>query len=207
MTFASGLGKTMAGSILYSNTAATPERMNGIAPRLASISATANVLNAGGTGSDLTSIYVVTWGAMTAHMLYPKHGVAGFQHDDMGIQMVTDAAGGEYQAYVDYFSWKAGLAVKDPKAIGRIANVETAGTTNIFNEDDLITLINRMNTGAGTAIYVNPTLKTQMEIRLKDKTNVHFTQAEGLAPGPVLKFKGYPVRTVEQILNTESALT
>jgi len=64
-----------------------------------------------------------------------------------------------------------------------------------------------MTKGAGRRIYVNETIMTQMEIRVKDKTNVNYTKEDGLAPGPVLKFKGVPIRQVDQILNTESALT
>jgi len=207
MAFAEGLGQTMAAAMLYANTSTDPEKFTGLAPRLDAIAATANCINEGGTGSDLTSIFVVDWGPNTVHMLYPRNSKAGLDHQNMGIQLVADGSSNDFRAYVDYFSWKAGLTVKNNKSIGRIANIESTGTSNIFDEDNLITLLNRMTKGAGRRIYVNETVMTQMEIRLKDKDNVNFTKVDGLAPGPVMTFKGVPVRQVDQILITEAALS
>lgn len=207
MAFAAGLGKTMAATMIYGNTITTPEKFTGLAPRLDDISATTNVINEGGTGSDLTSIFVVDWGPTAVHMVYPRNSTVGLDHEDMGIELTTDVGSNEFRAYVDYFSWKAGMVVRNHKNIGRIANIESTGTSNIFDEDNLITLMNRMTKGPGRRIYVNDTVMTQMEIRLKDKTNVNFTKVDGLAPGPVMMFKNVPVRMVDQILITEAALT
>jgi hypothetical protein len=207
MAFVEGLGQTIAATLIYGSTVTTPEQFTGLAPRMDTLAAANNVLTAGGSGSDLTSIFVVTWGPNTVHCLYPRNSQAGLSHADMGKQIVQDASANDFLAFVDHFVWKAGLAVKHSKAIGRIANIESAGAANIFDEDDLITLLNRMETGPGTRIYVNDTVMTQMEIRVKDKTNVNYTKMDGLAPGPVLMFKGYPIRQVDQIVITEAALS
>lgn len=205
--FIEGMGQNMAGKIFYGNESSVPEEFTGLAPRMDALATTANVLNAGGSGGDTTSIYVVDWGPNSVYMIYPKNSTAGLEHKDKGIETVEDANGNKFEAYVDKFVWKAGLVVKHNKSIGRIANMEYTGSANIFNEDDLITLMNRMTKGPGRRIYVNEDIMTQMEIRLKDKTNVNFTKADGLAPGTVLKFKGVPVRQCDQILNTETTLT
>lgn len=208
MTFVKGMGYTIAGDIIYGNTITTPEQFTGLAPRLDDIAAANNVINEGGTGSDLTSIFVVDWGKDTAHMLYPKGSKAGLEHDDMGIKLVTDVGSNEFRAYVDYFSWKCGMAVKNNKSIGRIANIESSGASNIFDEDNLIILMNRMTKGPGRRIYNNETIMSQMQIRLKDKTNVNFSVAQGLdGGGPVMMFNMVPVRQEDQILDTEAALT
>lgn len=208
MAFVRGMSKTMAGDIVYANTITEIANFTGVAPRLSSLATSANVLNEGGTGSDLSSIFVINWGKDTAHMIYPKNSIAGLDHIDMGEQLVEGiASSGDMRAYVDYFTWKAGFTVKDEKSIGRLANIETSGATNIFDEDNLITLLNRMTTGPGTRIYCNQDILTQMEIRLKDKTNVHFVKADGIAPGFDMLFKRFPIRKVDQILSTEAALT
>ena len=207
LAFVEGLGQTMAETMFYGNSNTTPEKFTGFAPRLATISATTNVLNEGGSGSDLCSIFVVDWGPTTCYMLYPKNSKAGLEHKDMGTDIVRDSSGNMYEAYVDKFVWKAGLAVKNSKSIGRITNIESAGSSNIFDEDNLITLLNRMTKGPGRRIYANQTVLTQMEIRAKDKTNINYSFAEGLAPGPVLTFKGVPVRLCEQLIITEATLT
>jgi hypothetical protein len=170
------------------------------------ISASTNVINEGGSGSDLTSIFVVDWSPTGCYMIYPKNSMAGLEHKDKGIETVRDSSGNMYEAYVDKFVWKAGMVVKNSKNIGRIANIED-GASNSFDEDNLITLLNRMTQGPGRRIYANQTVLTQMEIRAKDKTNINYSSIEGLAPGPVLTFKGVPVRKVEQIVQTEEALT
>ena len=208
MAFVEGLGQTMAESMIYGNSATTPERFTGLAPRLATIVATENVLNEGGSsGSDQTSIFVVDWGPNSCHMIYPKGSVAGLQHKDKGIETVRNSSNDMYEAYVDKFVWKAGMVVKNSKSIGRVANIEEDGSTNIFDEDTLITLVNRMTKGPGRRIYVHQNVKTMMDIRVKDKSNVNYTFIDGLAPGPVLTFMGIPVRQVDQILITEGALT
>jgi len=208
MAFVRGLGKTMASSIIYSNTITTPEQFTGIAPRLASIAASDNVINEGGTGSDLTSIFVVDWAIDRAHMLFPKNSKVGLQHNDLGIETVKDSDGNPFRAYVDQFVWDAGFTVKNQKSIGRIANIETSGSTNIFDEDNLIILLNRMTKGPGRRIYVNETIMSQMQIRLKDKSNVNFSKGDGLdGGGNVMMFNMVPIRQVDKIIDTEAALT
>jgi hypothetical protein len=207
MPFAAGLGKTMAATMIYGNTITTPEKFTGLAPRLDDIVGTDNVINEGGTGSDLTSLFVIDWDPNKVFMAYPKNSKVGLEHIDMGVKLVTDVGSNEFRAYVDYFTWKAGMVVKNFKSIGRLANIESTGTSNIFDEDNLITLLNRMTKGPGRRIYVNEVVMTQMEIRLKDKMNIHFTKDDGLAPGGVMFFKQVPIRQVDQILITEAALT
>ncbi len=205
--FIEGLGQRMASKIFYGNASLIPEEFTGLAPRMDTIAAAANVLNAGGSGDDNTSIYVVDWSPSGVYMIYPKNSNAGLEHKDKGIETVRDANGNKFEAYIDKFVWKAGLVVKNNKSIGRIANLEVSGSSNIFNEDDLIRLLNRMTKGPGRRIYCNETIMTQMEIRAKDKTNINYTHDTGLAPGPVLRFKGVPVRQCDQIISTEATLS
>jgi len=206
MAFVEGLGQTMAATMVYGNGATTPETFTGLAPRLASISATTNVINEGGSGGTTSSIYIIDWSPTGCYMIYPKNSMAGLEHEDRGIETVTSSAGLKYRAYVDVFNWKAGMVVKNSKSIARLANIQAAGASDIFDEDNLITLMNRMTKGPGRRIYCNQTVLTQMEIRAKDKTNIHYTTVNDIAPGPVTLFKGVPIRLVEQILNTETAV-
>ena len=208
MSFVKGLGKTVASDLIYSNTTLTPEQFTGIAPRLSSLAATTNCLGAGGTGSDLTSVFVIDWGPDKVHCLFPKNSKAGLDREDLGLIQAFDDKSQPYMAFVNHFTWDIGLAVKNEKSIGRVANIETTGTTNIFDEDDLIVLLSRMTKGSGRVIYVNETVMAQMQIRLKDKENVHFSREQGLdGGGPIMHFNMVPIHQVDQILNTEAALT
>lgn len=205
-----GMGKTMTHTMLYGNTAADPEKFNGLDPRLDALDTTNNILNGGASGSSTTSVFVVDWGPDTVFMAYPLNSDVGLDHEDRGIEVVTDSSvtdsSKKYRAYVDWFQWKAGMVVRNFEAVGRVANISPSGDSNTFDEDDLITLLNRMTKGPGRRIYCSQNVLTQMEIRLKDKGNMYFTKKDGLAPGLDLLFKNVPIRLVEQISETEAAL-
>lgn len=208
--FIEGLGQTIASDILYGNANVNPDSMHGIAPRVGTLDARF-VIDAGGTGSDVTSVYVVTWGQTSAFLIYPKNMAAtlGVQHADKG-QVTSELAAGLMEVYRDHFVIRCGLVVRDPRAIGRVANIESSGADNTFDEDKLITLLNNMNTGAGTRIYVNETILTQMQIRCKDKSNVYFTPGgTALSGEPPLYFNQVPIRQIsrEILLNTEDAIS
>ena len=206
-SFIEGLSQEMAATLLYGNALTAPEEFTGLAPRMASLATTSNVINQGGSGGDTSSIYVVTWGPNTVHMIYPRNTTAGLSHSDLGELDAFDSSSNRFRAYGDLFQWRAGLVVRHPRAIGRLANIEISGSSNIFDEDNLITILNRMVTGPGTRIYANTEVITAMELRLKDKTNVFYSREDGLAPGFNLKFKGFPVRKCDEIVSTETAVT
>jgi len=169
-----------------------------------------NVLSGGGSGSDTTSIWIVEWGADKCHLIYPKGTQGGIEVDDLGKQLVSGVtASTQYVAYVSQFKWRCGLFVADERCVQRIANVETTGSSNIFDDDDLITMINRlpdMGENPMTRIYVNRTIRTQMDIKVKDKNNVNYYADRDAFGKPVLYFRGIPVQVADQILNTETAI-
>lgn len=210
--FVEGLRDTFATTLVYGNTATTPEKMDGLSQRITTLSSTsangvANVIGASGTGSDTTSIWVVQWGPRMTYMVYPKGSQAGLGMEDMGKIRVTDGSGNPYTAYSTHFMWKSGLVVEDDRCIQRIANIETAGSSNIFDEDDLITALNRLPfQGRGARIYCNRTIKTQIDINAKDKSNVNYTSADVFGSS-VMSFRGVPIRQVDAILDTETAIS
>lgn len=205
--FMEGLAQTMAGKMFYGNALTAPEEFTGLAARLDTLAAGENVIGGGGS-TTLTSIYVVTWGVNTVFMAYPRNTSGGLQHEDLGILDAEDSDRNKFRAYVDRFVWRAGMVVKNARCIGRYANLEPTGTATTFDEDELIRLTNRMVINAGSRIYCSTDMMTQMQIRLKDKSNVYFTKDSGLdAGGPVLRFNGIPVRKCEQILDTETAIS
>lgn len=215
--FLEGLGQSLGAAMLYGNAKTTPEKMHGLAPRLGTIDSQ-YIIGQSGTGSDLTSIYIVTPGRTTVHLIYPKNGEAqlGIKHKDLGEVTISTAttgvaSGAQFQGYRDHFQVKCGLVVKDPRCIGRLANIETSGSSNLFDEDNLIKILNRMKTNENTRIYANDTIISQMQIKLKDKNNVNYTagQGNGLSGEVPLYFQGIPIRKIarEILLNTEDAIS
>jgi hypothetical protein len=211
MAFLEGMSQTMATAIFYANVTTDPEKFDGFATRMPGLAASTNVIGQGGTGSDLTSIYIINFAPKKAYGLYPKgHKTVGVEHQDLGQHTSVDGSGLMHEVLRDWFGVKMGLAVEDDRCIARLANIESAGASNTFDEDNLITLLNRLpQSGRGAKLYVNDTIITQMEIKLKDKNNVYYTanKGEGLAGEPMVKFRGLPIRKCDAIVNTEAALT
>jgi hypothetical protein len=213
--FLEGLGQTMCSDILYGDSNKDPDCMHGLAPRLDTIDGEF-VIDGSGTGDDGTSIYVVTWGQTDVHLIYPKNEPnLGIKHTDKGQVTLTEfdssgaSTGKMYEGYRDHFQVKCGLVVRNPKCIGRVANIESAGDTNTFDNNDLVTLLNNMKTNASTRIYCNQTIKTQAEILMLDKSNMYWTPEKGLDGLPFVAFRGIPVRMIDKdiLLNTETTIS
>ena len=236
--FLEGMNQQMAATMIYGNTASNPERFTGLAPSYSSVStataqSAANVIDAGGTGSDNTSIWIVTWGENTTHGIFPKGKITGLQHQDKGQWRVQDvnqtfATGAYYWAWIDHFKWELGLTVRDWRYNVRIANIDvsdlaTVNAANLINA--LVRGANRLpTTGPGltstqtsdapsiagpmgrTVIYANRTVKTYLELQAMNKTNVLLALSEWNGR-TVLTFRGIPIRTVDAILNNETRLT
>src|SRR5215467_7094805 len=109
--FLEGMSQQVASTLIYGNQFVNPERFTGFAPRYSTVTAAnaqtaANVLDAGGTASVNTSLWIAVWGADTFHATFPKGKITGLQHRDMGEWPVQDSAGNTYQAYRDHFKWE-----------------------------------------------------------------------------------------------------
>lgn len=200
-----GMGKTAHTGILYGNSATNPDTVNGLFNRY-NLTSKSNVIGASGTGSDVTSIAIVKWGRDGVYFTYPRGGKRIISESGPKEELIQPTAGKGYKAMVTFFRLNFGICVADDRCFQRIANIESAGTSNIFDEDDVITALNNIPDRENVVIYVNPTIKTQMDIALKDKTNVHFTIEEAWGK-PTVHFQGVPVRVCEGIVNTETAIS
>ncbi|WP_047299731.1 major capsid protein [Pseudomonas fluorescens] len=200
--------------MFYGNTASEPESFLGLSPRYNDKSAEsgANIIDAGGTGSTNTSIWFVTWGEMTTHLLYPKGSVAGFQHKNLGEDTVTDGNGGEFQAYRDHFKWDIGMSVRDWRANARIANIDVTqltrdGATGANIIDLMIDAMYRLDNpdqGEGrTVIYANRTIQSWLHKQAMNSKNVNLTIGE-YGGKKIPEFLGIPIKRVDALLNTEA---
>ncbi len=223
MSFMKSMNQTMQGQVVYGNTLATPERFTGLGPRFSSLSATngVNIVDAGGTGSTNTSIWLVGWGQKTVHGLFPKGSKGGLQMRDMGEVRLFDANGNAYQGYSTHFKWDCGLSVRDWRYVVRIANVNvTSGavtTANLINS--LITAASKVPfiQAAGNAappggtkpgavnfsFYCNRTVRTAFDIQALAKSNALLT-LETRDGKPYTAFRGIPIHICDQLLNTEA---
>tara|TARA_Y100000310_G_scaffold342527_1_gene446166 strand:- start:12589 stop:13584 length:996 start_codon:yes stop_codon:yes gene_type:complete len=212
IAFLEAMNQKMASTMFYGSKS-NPEEFVGLANRYGDLNAAnaQNIIDAGGTGSDNTSIYLVGWGQRTVHGVFPKGSKAGVSHEDLGIGDAFDANNNRFRAYMDHWKWKNGLVVKDWRYVVRIANIdvsaliadETGATVKLINS--MLRAIHRLPSLAGvkTAFYANRTVKEMLDIQASNKANVQLksTEEEGKMKTTL---RAIPVRTVDALLETEA---
>ena len=210
-----GMNDVVQRNFFYGNKGKNDAAFDGLAIRYNDISSTRGeigyqVVDAGGTGSDNTSIWFVTWGDKFTHLLYPKGSKAGLQHVDKGQVTAEDADGNNFEAYRDYFSWDIGLTVRNYRANVRIANIDVSNL-NGTDAADLIKLMviayhrsAKQAQGGKTVIYVNETIETFLHLQAMNKSNVNLTLDKDVFGKPIVNFLGIPVKRADQILDTEA---
>lgn len=217
--FLEGMNQQFMGAFWYASVASNPERITGLAPRYSSLSAgnATNIIDAGGTASANTSMWLVVWGPNTVHGIYPKGSVAGLSHQDVTTAApISDGNGGLYQAYQTKYQWKCGLTVRDWRYAVRICNIDTTtnagglqSTTPPNLQRLMIRAINKIpSMGMGTPVfYCNRAVKTWADIQATEKTSLAFQVLEDAQGRPFTAFRGIPVRLSDQLLNTETRVT
>jgi hypothetical protein len=208
--FMEAMNQEMAKTLFYGDTSKTPERFLGLAPRFSTLDRSkaptaVNVIDAGGTGANLTSIWLPAWGDQTAFGIYPKGSKAGFQHKDLNEVTLFDADGGQYQGYRTHYKWDIGLVVRDWRYIVRIANVDPAAIT----DDKLIAVMIQASEllpdqRLGRPVfYMNRRTRTRLRTAMLNKHNVQLTP-ENVAGKKVASFDEIPVKRCDAILLTEA---
>jgi hypothetical protein len=214
------MNQDFCSTLFYGDTDQYPERFLGFSQRYLDLLAAGyigdnNVLTAGGSGSDLSSIWLVGWGEDTVHLIFPKgHSSVGLTIKDLGEQLVADTAGGHYLARVIHYKWDTGLVVANWKYVVRIGNIETAIATTGATSNSLTSvnlMIQAMNkipnlSACKPVFYCSGNIKTQFDIYASTKANA-FYQAQNPFGQPQTMFMGIPVKKCDSILNTEDALS
>jgi len=226
VAFLEAMNQTQATTMFYGNPSTDPKQFLGLAPRYSSLSGSnnaQNVITAGGSGSDNTSIYLVVWGDQTVYCPFPKGSSAGLIHEDLGEQTVYNSDGTRLQAYATRYQWKNGLVVKDWRYVVRICNIDISDlmaqtTTQLPSAATaIIKLMSRAlyripNMGMGrAAFYMNRTVHSGLAIAALDKSQYVLKVNEGLSqfgqPYSWLSFQGVPLRRVDAIVNTEAVVS
>ena len=224
VAFLEAMNQTQATTLFYGNPATDPKQFLGLATRYSSSTAGngQNVLKAGGSGSDNTSIYLVVWGDNTVYCPFPKGSQAGLMHEDLGEQTVYDGSN-RLQAYATRYQWKNGLVVKDWRYVVRICNVDVgdlmtqSGTQEVGDSTAIIKLMSRAlyripNMAMGrAAFYMNRTVHSGLAIQAMDRSQYVLKVNEAVSqfgtPYSWLSFQGVPLRCCDAILNTESLVS
>lgn len=216
--FIEAMNQEMAQTLFYGNSSVSPEEFTGLAIRYSDPTATngSNCIDAAGSGSDNTSIYLVCWGAQTVHGIFPKGSQAGLQHEDLGLVTVETTAGvggNRMRAYQDHWQWKIGIALKDWRYVVRIGAIDVSDLVANSSPPNLIQLMIK-------AIHRIPFLKLGKPVFYMNRTVFEFLDIQRLASvstgggitydnvdGKMIpSFRGIPIKIVDALLETEATI-
>lgn len=223
--FIEAMNQEMAQTLFYGNAGTAPEEFTGLSVRYSSLSANngQNVLSAGGSGADNTSIWLVGWGANTVYGIFPKGTKAGLIHEDLGLIDAFDSDNNRFRAYADRWQWKCGVALRDWRFAVRIPNIDVsdllalsgtqATTAATFLPKLMSRAIDRIpSLGMGRlAFYANRTVMSNLRVAAMEKSNSVLSIEQGLNQlgqniQGGLKFMGVPVRICDSLLENESVV-
>ena len=235
VAFLEGMSQTIVQTFFYGNTVVTPAEFMGLSPFYNTLNtATAlnatNVLSGGGSGSSNTSMWLLGLGPETIFGLYPRGSKAGLDMEDKGdVTPGFDALGNRFEAYTSWFRQQTGLCPKDWRYGVRLANLDTTsaglGGPNAYDlfagMADMLLLFPKLtkatsgivktdakmdDTGVRPIFYVNRTTRHWMDVQAMRDRNV-LLRIEDYAGMPIDGFRGIPVKVVDQLVNTESAVS
>jgi len=214
--FIEAMSQEMASTLFYGNETTEPEAFTGFAPRFNSLTAQNgdNIVNAAGSSTDNTSIWLVVWGPNTCHGIYPKGSTGGVQMRDLGEVTVenVDGASGRAQMYRSHYRWDCGLTVRDWRYIVRIANIDVSDLTTVSNTKKLIDWMIQAaeripSFGAGrAAFYCNRNIREKLRLGILEKVASNLT-FETVAGKRVLMFDEIPVMRTDALVNNEAVVS
>jgi hypothetical protein len=221
-----GFNNFVAENMIYGNTATTPEGFLGLAPRYSDPTAASGrqMVTGGGSGSDNTSVWYVTWGGQGCNLLYPKNSPVGFQHRDLGEDTKDTGSGALMQVYRDYMSWNIGFALGDWRANARVCNIDVSNlTADAASGADLLDLMidaeELLDTSATmgvnmdgelvtgrTMIYVGRTVAKFLRKQALNKSNVEL-RVDEVAGKRCTMWGEYAVKRIDAITDAEATIS
>lgn len=220
-SFIEGMNVEMAQTLFYGNDLVDEAEFTGFSARYNSLSAQSadNIVQQSGIdGSDNASIYLVVWSPQTVHMIYPKGLPTGLQVTDKGQVTlesgIAGPTGGRMEAYRTHYKWAAGLSVRDWRYVVRIQYNQEDLTKDAATGPDLIDLltdaVERLPNGGVSmgraAFYMNRRTRTFLRKQITSAVKQSSLTMDTVAGKRVLAFDDIPVRRVDQLLNTETAI-
>lgn len=217
--FLEAMAQEFETGFFYHDTTTDPDKFKGVAARynkLATSGAGRQIVDAGGTGSDNTSIWFITWGDSQTSLIHPKGSSMGVEHEDHGAQRVTDADGNAF--YAEEHTWRlhVGCSVGDYRYNARIANIDVsdlrAGSVPIFDfmRKAYYKLKSRNFPAGRQVIYCNADVMEVLDMLSANAgSSDNFVR---LRPMEIEgkewdTYKKIPIQETEALLNTEARIT
>lgn len=217
-----GFAHKMARTLFYGSVAVDPKGFNGMTGRYNSLSTAVsqtavNVIDAGGSGANLRSIWLIGWSEDTITGIFPKNTKGGLMHEDAtsaaeGVsdgypagQALDDGTGKLYMGYRDHWVWRCGLMVKDWRYAVRIANIDPTaltmdGATGPLLQDLMIqaTELIEGTEGVRAAFYMPRAIRGFLRRQLVANKNPFLSLTEQ-GKAATLMFDDIPIRRTDAL--------
>lgn len=222
-TYVEAISRELVTAMFYHNPNTNPKLPKGLGARmgaLATSGAGAQIVDAGGTGSDNTSIWFVEWGYDGLSVIHPNGTVGGVVRENKGPQRVPDAAGNPYYVEEEYIGANVGFSLGDWQRVSRIANVDVsnmqAGTVELYDfmrkafyklKSRRTTKVMDQSAPGRVAIYCNRDVLEALDgLATNAGSTDNFTRLRvGEIEGKeVMTYRGIPIRETDALLNSES---
>ena len=224
--FIESMGQTFTRTLFKGDARVKSEGFSGFETRYSTLDTAKaenakNVIDCGGKGNNLTSIWLIGWGD-NVYCPYPKGSSAGIKAQDMGLQLTDDDLGNKYRAYVSIYNLTAGLMVRDWRYVVRLANIDptqlrngtgigdaSEGAINLIDKMlEALTLLPTQTTGkTKLAFYMNRDVQFGLTTlsRRQNSNVITWQQADNAfgKGGAWSSFQGVPLRRVDQLTNDE----
>ncbi len=222
-----GFGQGVTNHMFYGTSVATPEKFDGLDVRYktpdaadptdpSSASADPFVFDAGGTGSDTMSMWLVQHGLDKIKGITPINDpMMGIEKTDSGLVYQdtdssytgVDSNRKSRQTWRTEFEWKIGLSVVDMRAVARIRNIETDVSSLdasflqlVFQAEDEV-----FKGGGQIFAYVPKRLLTFLHIMAEAKQNVSY-DTNNIYGIPLFRIGAILLRPTDALNRTEAAV-
>ncbi|GFO72898.1 hypothetical protein BJAS_P3434 [Bathymodiolus japonicus methanotrophic gill symbiont] len=159
----------------------------------------------------------ITWGDRQASLLYPANTTAGLTRKDHGEQQMQSANGDTYFAKKETFRWHMGLSIRDWRYVVRIVNIPVAGlkdgTFDVYKflSDAYYRHWGRWKKLGNTYMYCNSEVRQAMDLQAINRgagdNFIRLRPGKDIQGREIESYRGFGVREVPSILNTETAIT
>ncbi len=220
-SFEEALSQLVCNTIFYGDTKTDEASFDGLAPRMDDLNPGTSITGSqvwsqGSPGStDTASIYVIDWGADACHLIYPPESVGGLDVQDKGEVSVDDVDGNPMFAYVSAYDWFVGLAVKDPRHIARLCNIDVSDSKVAAPTQAGGVLINSLeeimaympDPGPAQRVLYCPTALYSSFMKQARSFSNQALSIQDYLGRKTPHFYEYPLRKVDQLSVTESTVS
>lgn len=197
-----------ASNLFYGDELADMDACDGLNKYYATVNpsqgaAARNVIDAGGTGSDNASIYLVTWGLHSCYGIYDKGTTLGINHKDYGETMEKQPDGTELAVFKDMTTFCTGLVMKDWRYSGRICNIDRSNLDGGSGASIFTLLTKLMHTVKSSSsgrrvLYMDDTILSSLDLQAQTLVNsgggITYANVDGKQ---VMDYRGIPIRKMD----------